>query len=465
MSNSTITRLAERPPATPTRARATGLRTAPSRRAGNIAALAAGLGAGITAAFTAPAILAVTWSAPGAIATALGIITAMAGTYAALLSIVLMARLPWLEHEVGQDRLTAWHRTLGPSTLILIVLHVVLTTLGYAQAYGHAWLDELISTTFTIQWMLPAMVATMIMVALGIMSWRRIRSRMKYETWHIAHLYFYLAVALAFGHQIGSGSVFINAPLARVWWIGLYVCIAAAIVVFRFGMPIRQSLRHNVRVAAVVPVDHETAHVYLSGRDLDRMGASGGQWFSFRFGTRRWWWQGHPYSLSAGPRPGAMRITVKNLGDQSGSLTTLETGTRVFVEGPYGAFRMDRRTSDHLVLIGAGIGITPLRALLDELPPTAQADVIYRVHGKDAPLADELEQIAQRSGGRVRVHVLAGTRRQHPMNEKSLRHLIPGIAGADVYTCGPMAFVEDVTRSAAALGVPAESIHHELFEF
>jgi len=143
----------------------------------------------------------------------------------------------------------------------------------------------------------------------------------------------------------------------------------------------------------------------------------------------------------------------------------LEPGTRVFVEGPYGAFRIDRRTSDHLVLIGAGIGITPLRALLDELPSNGQADVIYRVHGASAPLADELERIEQHSNGRVRVHVLAGTRQQHPMNVATLRRLVPDIAGADVYTCGPTAFIEDVARAATALGVPAESIHHELFEF
>ncbi len=338
------------------------------RRAGDLAALIAGVGGGITAAITAPVIIGTDWSTPGAIANALGLVTAMAGTYTALLSILLMARLPVLEHEVGQDRLTAWHRKLGPWTLVLIVAHVVLTTLGYAQAANAGWWSQLFTMTFTYAWMLPAMAATIIMVGLGVMSWRRIRSRMKYETWHIAHLYFYLAVALGLGHQIEGGSVFANAPVARAWWIGLYVAITAAIVVFRFGAPLLQSFRHAPKVAAVVPVDADTAHVYIMGRDLERLGAQGGQWFSFRFGSRRWWWQGHPYSLSAAPSTAGMRITVKNLGDQSSALTSLAPGTPVFIEGPYGAFRMDRRRTDSLVMVGAGIGITPIRALLDELP-------------------------------------------------------------------------------------------------
>lgn len=447
------------------RARAPRVRRAPSRRAGDLTALAAGLGLGITLAFTAPAATHANWSAPGTLANVLGIVTAMVGTYLALLAIMLMARLPWFEHEIGQDRLTAWHRKLGPWTLVLIVAHVVLTTLGYAQMVNVGWFSELVSLTFGTAWMLPAMAGTLMMICLGVISWRRIRSRMKYETWQMTHLYFYLAVALAFGHQIESGSVFINAPLARNWWIGLYLVVLAAILVFRVAPPIVQSLRHNLRVAMVVPADDETTHVIISGRNLDRLGAQGGQWFSFRFGTRQWWWQGHPYSLSAGPIPNAMRITVKDLGDQSGSLATLKPGTRVFVEGPYGAFRVDRRHTDRIVMIGAGVGITPIRALLDELPLQVHAVVVYRVHSTQAPLADELERIADASNGRIQVRVLAGTRHQYPMDAAMLGALIPGIERADIYMCGPTGFVDTVRDSVQRLGVPKARIHDELFEF
>jgi DMSO/TMAO reductase YedYZ heme-binding membrane subunit len=224
------------------------VRNAPNRRAGDVASLVAGLGGGVTAAFTIPILAATNWALPGSLANALGIVTAMAGTYAALLSLLLMARLPWLEHEVGQDRLTAWHRTLGPWTLVLIVAHVVLTTLGYAQGLSVGWWSELVSLTFGTAWMVPAMVATLLMIGLGVMSWRRIRSRMKYETWHIAHLYFYLAVALAFGHQIGSGSVRRTSGRHRL------VDRHTPPLGEHPGLPLRcaaaQSVRHDPRVGA-----------------------------------------------------------------------------------------------------------------------------------------------------------------------------------------------------------------------
>ena len=441
------------------------LRKAPSRRIGNLAAFVAGLGAGITAAFTLPSISHTNWSTLGALANAVGIATAMLGTYLALLAILLMARLPWLEHEVGQDRITAWHRKLGPWTLVLIVLHVIFSTLGYAQMVNVAWLDELIQLTFGTAWMLPAMAATLMMIGLGVISWRRIRARMKYETWHTAHLFFYLAVALAFGHQIETGSIFIDAPLAQAWWIGLYIAVVGAILLFRIAPPIVQSIRHDLRVAGVEVVDSTTSHVYVSGRNLDRLGAQGGQWFSFRFGTRHWCWQGHPYSLSALPQKNLMRITVKKLGDESGRVGELRTGTRVFAEGPYGAFRSDRRETDRVVMIGAGVGVTPIRAMLDDLPSQVHAVVLYRAHQEPAPLADELRALTARSGGRIQLRILTGTRKQFPMSSAMLGTLIPGIQGADIYMCGPTGFVETVRTSVLQLGVPKRRIHDELFEF
>jgi len=160
-----------------------------------------------------------------------------------------------------------------------------------------------------------------------------------------------------------------------------------------------------------------------------------------------------------------LRITVRDLGDQSGALLSLRPGTPVFIEGPYGAMRMDTRTTDHVVLVAAGVGITPMRALLDELPPGVLADVIYRASAEPALLVDELRAIESASRGQVRVQVLAGSRRQWPMTPDLLTQLVPGIANADVYACGPSGFTNFVHAAARQAGVRADACHHELFEF
>ena len=105
---------------------------------------------------------------------------------------------------------------------------------------------------------------------------------------------------------------------------------------------------------------------------------AGGQFLQWRFLRRGLWWQAHPYSLSAAPSGRHLRITVKDLGDHSRALARLRPGTRVAIEGPYGAFTAGARRGDRVLLIGAGVGITPIRALLQELPRGTDVVVVLR---------------------------------------------------------------------------------------
>jgi ferredoxin-NADP reductase len=174
----------------------------------------------------------------------------------------------------------------------------------------------------------------------------------------------------------------------------------------------------------------------------------------------------HPYSLSAAPTAHYLRITVKDLGDHSRSLAQLKPGVRVFVEGPYGAFRAGRATMPHVVLVGGGVGITPVRALIDEFKNGVQLDVIYRASRKeDLVLKSELDYLQYHSNGSIRIHYLVGSRKEHPMDAKALHALVPRIADSDIYICGPGPLVEAVKQAAEDLGVPKNRFHDESFSF
>ena len=217
--------------------------------------------------------------------------------------IVLIARLPWLERAVGQDRLLRWHRRLGPWVLWLITAHVVLITLGYAQLAKVGPLRQLWVFLSSYPDLLAAAVGFCLLVLAGITSIRIARRRLKYETWWVVHLYMYLALALAFAHQVVTGGSFVGHPLTRAVWIFVWVSTAGMVIVFRVFQPLGRSLRHQLRVASV----HEEApgvfSVVCSGRRLDRLAVSGGQFFHWRFLTKELWWHAHPYSLSALPDP------------------------------------------------------------------------------------------------------------------------------------------------------------------
>ncbi len=431
---------------------------------GDLAATAAGLGLGL-AIGSSLVVTRAGWGLRGGVATSLGTITAVAGTYLCLLLLVLISRVPWLEREVGHDRMIRWHRWVAPYSLVLITAHVVLTTLGYSQSESKNFLAELWYIVIAYPWMVPATVSFILMIALGIMSYRKIRERMKYETWWSAHLYFYLAVILGFGHQLTSGVMFAHYPVFRYAWVALYVFVAALIIVSRIVLPLTLSVRRGLRVGRVVEEAPGIVSVYIVGSDLVRLSARGGQFFEWRFLTRHWWWQAHPYSLSAGPRNSWLRITVKDLGDQSKAMATqLKPGTRVIAEGPYGVFTAATRETNKVVAFAAGIGITPIRAVLDDLPRSTDVTLIYRVADlEDIPLRAELEELATVSGWHF--WYLPGPRQNYPMTVNFMSQFAPDLSASDVFVCGPEGFTDNVVDLARSAGVPSARIHHESFVF
>lgn len=404
------------------------------------------------------------WASPATMITALSRVAAMAGTAFALITIVLSSRIAWLEQQIGQDRLIKWHRKLGPYSLWLILMHVALVTVGYAMMDGINVWSEFWNITLTFEWMVPALLGFIFMMMIGVTSYRRIRGKIKYETWWTIHLYSYLGIALSFMHQIKTGNMFVGQPAMTAWWIGLYVLCFGAIIWFRIFIPLFDSLRHDLRVERVIVENHNTISVIMKGRNIDDLAARGGQFFGWRFLAKRYWWESHPYSLSASPRNNRLRITVKFLGDHSRWMADLKPGTRVLIEGPYGIFTADHAVQQHVTLIAGGVGITPIRALLEELPQDSQIQIIWRASNEqDLMLKDEVETLAKWHNAEV--HYLVGSRQHVSLDARTLARIAPNIQHSDVFLCGPEAVVEQAAASAVALGVPKYRIHDEAFAY
>jgi ferredoxin-NADP reductase len=284
------------------------------------------------------------------------------------------------------------------------------------------------------------------------------------------HLYAYLGIALAFMHEITMGTDLINDPVALGYWIGLYVVAFGLLITYRVLAPIRLSTRHQLRVAAVVPEARNVFSIYLTGRDLDRLPVRAGQFFHIRFLTGGGWWRPHPFSISAAPNGEYLRMTIKDLGDDSHRMMSMPLGTKVFVEGPYGAFTSAVITRPRVVMLAGGVGVTPLRAMLEELPPSPGGTTLLYREGESGEVVfrDELRAIAARTGADVRI--LEGHRGSpqmpvDPLAPKWLASMVPDIADADVLVCGSQSFTERVLDSLRVLGVPSTQIHAERFGY
>jgi predicted ferric reductase len=398
--------------------------------------------------------------------TSLGRVTGLLGVYLALVQVLMLSRLRPLERFVGFDRLTGWHRINGKVCVSLIVAHAVLITIGYALADRISVPSEFSRLLSSYPGMVTATIGTVLMVAVVISSLVIVRKRMGYESWHLVHLLIYAGIALGYFHQIPTGNEFAAHPAQADYWISLYAVTLALLLVYRVALPIRDFFRYELRVKSVSEAGRGVTSVEVGGRGLDRLQAVAGQFMLWRFLTPGRWWQAHPFSLSALPDGHTLRLSAKAVGDFTGKLPEVQPGTRVMVEGPFGVLTSAAMRTEKALLIAGGIGITPLRALFEEMAGRVDVVLIYRVVSKrEFVLREELEVIAARSGATL--HLLPGDHRRREgaklLSAASLRSLVADIAERDVYLCGPPAMMEQVTSSLAELNVAEDQIHSERF--
>ncbi|MGI8448516.1 MAG: ferredoxin reductase family protein, partial [Streptosporangiaceae bacterium] len=379
----------------------------PRRALARSALVAAGLGLGATTALTITAETASQLSAPGGLLTFAGSLTGMVGTYLALMMVLLVSRIPFVERVAGQDGLVRLHRALAPWPISLIAAHALFLTLGYAQAARTGAWHEAGTLLASYPDVLTATAGLGLMCLIGVISVRAMRRRLRRETWWLIHLWMYLALAISFAHVIVLGPSFVGHPLTRLVWSVAWAGTAGLVLCYRVGLPVIRSLRHRLRVAEVRPEGPGVVSVILTGRRLGQLAVSGGQFFCWRFLTPGLWWQAHPYSMSALPQPPYLRLTVKGIGDHSQALARLQPGTKVAIEGPYGAFTRYAQRRPRALLVAAGIGVTALRALLEDLPRGSAPVVLLRAsRPEDLVLNKEVRELVRHRRGTI--HELVG---------------------------------------------------------
>ncbi|MDJ0334652.1 ferredoxin reductase family protein [Salinibacterium sp. G-O1] len=405
--------------------------------------------------------------------TSVGIVAGLIGTDFVLVMLVLAARIPAIDRVIGHDRAIAVHRSLGKPALYLLLGHGALLLVGYGMSQGYNPIAE-IGPMLALPDMPLAFIGMGLMIAVVVTSLVAVRRKFSYEGWHLVHLLSYFSVAFALPHQLSNGGVLAEGTVQRVYWIALYVIAFGAILTFRFIEPIVSSLRHQITVAGVNTIAPGVTSIHLAGRNLRGLGSAGGQYFIWRFWTGKTWWHSHPISLSAMPTTSSARITIRDLGSGSARISQVPVGTRVSIEGPYGLFTDAARTSPKLAIIAAGIGVTPIRALLEHAQfAPGEATILLRAGSQDETyLWDEIVELAAAKGAAC--FVMVGHRSATGpswMSETdvqrgvTLASAFPDLAQSDLFLCGPTPWLDSVEAEARALGVPFDHIHAERFDW
>ncbi|MDD5749590.1 MAG: ferric reductase-like transmembrane domain-containing protein [Patescibacteria group bacterium] len=399
---------------------------------------------------------------------ALGRIAGLLAAYAVMLQFVFMGRMPWLESAFGLDKLSRVHRLSGQWSLIFLLLHPVFLVASYSVFSRSGFGAQLLVFFKNFDDLGLAFLGLFLFLVVIASSIYIVRKKLPYEAWYFVHLLVYLAVFSSFWHQVRLGGDFLASKVFYSYWIGLYVLVFSSHLFFRFFRPFILFKKHQFKVEKIFRENHNTVSVYISGRNLENFKIQAGQFMILRFLDKKNWWQAHPFSLSKLPDGHSLRFTIKKIGDFTSRIDQIVPGTPIIIEGPYGIFTDLFSDSRSILLIAGGIGITPIRSLMEEmLKKGKDIKLLYANRSsQDIVFKDELEQLAQAKGAQI-IHILSeqadfAGEKGH-VDEEKIKRLVPDIDRREVYLCGPPAMIDSVKKLLKSLPNPPSKIHYEKF--
>jgi predicted ferric reductase len=382
------------------------------------------------------------------------------------LQFVLAARLRWLEAPFGLDVLLRFHKLMALVALALLCLHPLLL----ASNQGWALL-----TSWHAPWPLWAgRLALLLLFAHAAAAVCRRLLRLRYEAWSRLHNAGALALlTLVFLHSLALGDDF-DSTAAQTVWATLFLVAWGAWLYGRVARPWLLR-RAPYRVVSVTPEAPRVWTVTLQSPGGRPPAYAPGQFQFLRPHGAAVPDEEHPFSIASSPSPdGLLRLTIKESGDFTATISRLGPGDLATVHGPFGRFsHVYRPGAADLVFVAAGVGITPLMSMLRYMRDQRDARRVLLVYANRGPadivFRTELESI--QAGGfpiLTTIHVLS----QPPahwngpagrLDAEVLRRLCDGFSGKTFFLCCPPLMMSGLICGLRGAGVGPGRIHADYF--
>nr|GAP19430.1 predicted ferric reductase [Levilinea saccharolytica] len=393
-----------------------------------------------------------------------------AGLAMMALQFALTARFRFLKAPYGSDIVYFFHRQISLVAFVLILAHPLLLFVFDPQTLG-------LLNVFSAPWRARAAVtATAALIALVLISIFRKQWKIEYTQWRIWHGFLAAAaVGLGLVHAVLVG-YYINTPAKQVLWVGYGLFWVGLLVWVRVIKPLLL-LRRPYVIEAVRP-ERGSAWTLVMRPD-------GHRGFRFQPGQFAWITAGsspfadaeHPFSISSSAEdPQRLSMTIKALGDFTSTVKDMKPGQRVYLDGAFGSFSVDRHPHARgFVFIAGGIGITPMMSMLSTLADRGDRRPLWLLYAnrdwESVTFREELEALKQRLDLRV-IHFLEDPPADwqgetgYINAEKLTRHLPPERAQNmyEMFICGPKPMMDAVEKALVQIKVPMGDFHSERFD-
>lgn len=380
------------------------------------------------------------------------------------LEFALVARFNALAAPFGQDALLQFHRQIG-----YIGLGFILTHFAISAKWNEVTVSQALAAPLLVWFGMAALFALVVLVATSL--WRK-RLRLSYEVWHVTHSV--LAVVLivgALGHVF-----FVDEYVSSLWKQLLWGLMSAAFVGLLVWVRIvkpRRALSRPWRVARIVLERGQTTTVALTPPTGNGFSFQPGQFAWFAFGRSPFSLTQHPSSFSSSAERTEVEVAVKALGNFTSTVSAIEPGTTVYVDGPHGVFSIDQDEGPGFGLIAGGVGIAGLISTVRTMADRhdVRPVVLFYANGDWDGVAfrEQLEELKHRLDLTL-VHVLErppdGWRGEtgYITAEVLARHLPDGYQRFQYFICGPDPMMDAAESALIELDVPPERVHTERFD-
>jgi predicted ferric reductase len=385
-----------------------------------------------------------------------------------LIQFFLMARNRWLEKIFGFPSLSRVHHTCGLLAIIFILCHPFFLTLSYARIDNLSLNSQFADFLQNYSFVFFAFLSFLLFIALTLISLYKIKNKLSYETWYGVHLLAYIAIVLAFPHQLAVGSDFISHPMLVIFWYFLYAFVFINLLLFRFIVPLINFFRYSFKVQNIKKEGESVYSVYIKGRNLNQFSIKAGQFLILRFLDKNFWWQAHPFSVSQLPGQDIFRMTIKSVGDFTNQIKDIQINTSVIIEGPYGTFTSSESKKNKILFIAGGIGITPIRVLIEEMGKMGK-DMVLIYSNKtqtDVVFEKELSFLVQKFQLKlfyIFTHDQNFPDKNNRVDMEKIQKLVSDVNKREIYICGPQSMLNSLTKDMKSRGIPDRQVHFEKF--
>lgn len=381
---------------------------------------------------------------------------------------VLTARFRHATAPFGIDVIYYFHRYVGIVLLLVVIAHPVLVI-----AKEPAFLMFL--NPFAAPWHMTAGVLSMLaLIAVVAASVWRKTFRIPYEAWRVTHTAFAVAsIILALVHIEGV-QYYVESPWKRIVWRVFALSWIAVVCYVRVLRP-WQLIRRPYRVTDVVQERGDAWRLAVEPRGHAGFSFQPGQFGWLTLGGTPFLMKEHPFSFSSSPAlaGGRVEFTIKELGDFTRTIGSVRRDSVAFVDGPYGAFTINRHPAPGYVFIAGGIGIAPIMSMLRSLADQGDRRPLLLFYAyrrwERMTFREAIEDLRPQLNLTV-VWVLEEPpdwwegERGWITREMLDRHLPEDRLRRHFFVCGPEAMTQAIEKHLRDLGVPMSHVHSELFE-